>query len=203
MENKFAGRQVRIFVPNEMPRVWSDQLLAKVIRPIVESKDLKWFWFSRYHGVEGLNGFDTNDCVWKKVPRAYRRFYADGTYATRSVRFRFEAKSPSTEKRIKAAIRKHDGWFSDVRAYDPIADLGSPTMIKLCETACRVVLENLDEDGYMKSAEAFRNLEQMHHRVCNISHLTDYRKFGREMVSKLLEDFDNLRYDSMMRDWPL
>lgn len=194
------GRQLRIFVPMDAQHRWSDILIDRVVRPIAESGELDWFWFTRYHCHGEV---ETNDTQWDQIPRACRMLCTDGkTYDTRSIRFRFAAKTERVEKRIAELCAAHEGWFSDIRDYDPIADLGSMTMLRLCEAACRVVLENLDGTGRIKSEAHFRNLEQMHHRICNIAHLTDYRNLGVQLVNAVIGDLDNYRYDSADRLGP-
>lgn len=176
---------------------WSDILIDSVVRPIVESGDLHWFWFTRYHMPDDS---ELNDCRSDEIPRSCKMFAANGkTFETRSIRFRFAAKSSGVEKRIAALAKAQEGWFSDMRAYDPVADLGSMTMLRLCEAACRVMLENLDGTGRIKSQEHFHNLEKMHHRICNIAHLTDYRNLCATLVGAVLSDYDNYRYDSAER----
>lgn len=190
------GRQVRIFVPSDQNHLWSDRLITRVIKPIVECWNPQWFWFTRYHAE---NEYDSNDCDWSKIPRAYKKYLDDYSYTTRSMRFRFRPKNQQkTEDQIAKLCSGVEGWFSDFRDYSPVSDLGSMTMLHMCESACRVVMENLDENGRMTKS-SFHNLEQMHHRVCNIAHITDYRKLGINLVKHVMWDYDNLRYDSPTR----
>lgn len=188
------GRQVRIFAQHDLSRRWSDLLIAKIVKPM--SVDMEWFWFSRYH-VE--NGYDSNDCDWHKIPRSYKTYLDDFSYTTRSIRFRYRPKNQDkAEEKINSLVRAMDGWLSDFRDYDPIIDLGSMTMLQLCQAASCVVLDGLDENGMLRKG-AFLDLEKMHHRVCNIAHITDYRKLGINLVRAVASDFDNLRYDTPSR----
>lgn len=191
------GRQVRIFFPNEFTNKCWDWLIANVIAPKLHG--VEWFWFTRYHV---LNGVDENDCAYRKVPRAYKRSIGSGEYTTRSLRFRFKPTDQlSFERDLGASIRRADCWYSDFRDYDPIKDLGSMRMLHLCETACLVVIDNMDESGNITKKQ-FRNLEHMHHRICNISHITDYRNLGIQLVNQVMKDRDNVRYDSYDRKMP-
>lgn len=175
-------------------------LIDDVIRPIVESGDVEWFWFTRYHAP---NRFDDNDCEWDQLPKEFQDIRSAYFYETRSMRFRFAPKHSGVEKELERLAKKHQIWYSDIRNYDPIDDLGTRNMLTMCEAACRVVLDNLDGTGRIKSEGAFHNLEQMHHRVCNIAHLTDYRSLGIRMVRECLADLDNFNYDSADRTPPL
>lgn len=190
-------RQTRIFVPTAIPfdhdQFWVETLVAHVIAPVVAAfPTIEWFWFSRYAATSE----DSGDCDISVIPEEF----AVGPWKIyRSLRFRYSV--PDVEREALEAqclnlIESLGCRISDVRDYDPIADLATERFLGgvitperraaraqymtqfLCAT-CQLFMHTLagpDPDGRYRAepnSERSNNphgntFESVHHLFCNI-----------------------------------
>lgn len=119
-------RQTRIFAPfNESFKDnWAENIMGRIIKPVVEKHALNWFWFSRYDGA--ISGTDNaEDCNVAEIRNWYKTEYL--TENTRSLRFRYSASDKEIaifEKELETRIKKN-GCKSEFREYLMVEDLGS------------------------------------------------------------------------------
>lgn len=187
-------RQTRIFVPPRAPfdrDTWVENIIGHIISPLAQSKELNWFWFSRYGGYRS----DSGDCDIIKIPEAFA-FPPSNIY--KSLRFRFsisDEAQDSFEEKLSQGIEKMGCGISDFREYDSISDmagnrfLGEPrteekrkervalVAAHFCATSKLFIncVQGPDQDGYFsmeKDPDSGQNphgniFESVHHIFCN------------------------------------
>jgi len=126
-----AIRQTRIFADGGEPLAdWAETLIGRVVRPLVSEfqESLRWFWFSRYVCIVGMQGEDRGDCDFNMLPDNYKQAFpgAKGP-GHRSMRFRFEiadAAQADFEAHLQESVLKQGYAISDIRDFNEVGDLG-------------------------------------------------------------------------------
>jgi hypothetical protein len=130
---KLVYRQIRIFVrANVEGDQWVENVVGRVIKPVVERHKPEWMWFSRYR--EGKQGSSV-DCDISRIPD---QFCTNGLY--QSVRFRV-CIDRGTQKRFEQEalqrIQEAEFAVSGFIDYPYVDDLAHPRFLGEPRTAER------------------------------------------------------------------
>ena len=108
------------------PRRSSDSVFRPLVADFPEL--LRWFWFSRYLCLIGVEGEDRGDCDFAAIPDDFKQAFAEGNQpGHRSLRFRFNIENSHQavfETALQQLIAQHGYAISDIRDYDQVGDVG-------------------------------------------------------------------------------
>jgi hypothetical protein len=146
-------RQLRIFVlPSEPNENWVENVVGRVISPVVRAAAPSWYWFSRY----GENRVDSSvDCNFGEIPPEYEHKMAGSEGLWRSVRFRVAIRASDLtdfEGRTLELLNQHNYSASGFIDYLWIDDLAAERILAEPRTQERKVVRAKLVAAYLHAA---------------------------------------------------